>query len=211
MASTGCTRPDGRRASKPPQAGDCISSTSARASTAAFNVGSLISTTGFSSQNYDLWGGFAGLLLLCTMLVGGCTGSTAGGIKMFRLWVLTQALVAQCRRQLYPSGIFSLTYNGQPVPPSVLGGVITYFFLYILTFTLLALGLALTGLTIPESLGGAATSLGGVGPALGRIGPCCTFAGVSVVAKWLLMLGMLAGRLEILLLVLPFTRMFWRK
>ncbi len=177
---------------------------------AAFNVVSIISTTGFTSQDFGQWGGFVLLLLLCLMLIGGCTGSTAGGIKMFRLWILIQTLVAQVRRQLYPSGVFSLTYNAQPVPQPVLGGVVVYFFLYILTFTLLALGLALTGLSLPESLGGAATTLGGVGPGFGRIGPCCTFADVPEVAKWLLMLGMLAGRLEILLLVMPFTRMFWR-
>jgi trk system potassium uptake protein TrkH len=177
---------------------------------AAFNVASIISTTGFTSQDFGQWGGFVLLLLLCLMLLGGCTGSTAGGIKMFRLWILIQALVAQVRRQLYPSGVFSLTYNAQPVPQPVLGGVVVYFFLYMLTFTLLALGLSLTGLSLPESLGGAATTLGGVGPGFGRIGPCCTFADVPEVGKWLLMLGMLAGRLEILLLVMPFTRMFWR-
>jgi trk system potassium uptake protein TrkH len=80
-----------------------------------------------------------------------------------------------------------------------------------MTFSLLALGLSLTGLTFEESLGASASSLAGVGPGLGsRIGPCCTYAGVSDAAKWLLIFGMLAGRLEILLLILPFTRAFWR-
>ena len=73
---------------------------------AAFNVVSIISTTGFTSHDFNLWGGFPSLLLLCAMLMGGCTGSTAGGIKMFRLFVLLEALKAQIRRQMFPSGVF---------------------------------------------------------------------------------------------------------
>ena len=138
---------------------------------AAFNVVSIVSTTGFTSQDFDQWGGFALLLLLCLMLLGGCTGSTAGGIKMFRLWILIQALVAQVRRQLYPSGIFSLTYNSQPVPPPVLSGVVVYFFLYILTFTLLSLALSLTGLTLAESLGRGGDFAGRCGPGSAASGP----------------------------------------
>ena len=178
---------------------------------ASFNVVSTISTTGFTSHDFGLWGGFPALLLLCAMLMGGCTGSTAGGIKMFRLFVLLEALKAQIRRQMFPNGVFGLHYNRQPIAPAIVTAVVTYAFAYLMTFSLLALGLSLTGLTFEESLGASATSLGGVGPGLGpRIGPCCTFAGISDAAKWLLIFGMLAGRLEILLLILPFTRAFWR-
>lgn len=178
---------------------------------ASFNVVSIISTTGFTSHDFGLWGGFPALLLLCAMLMGGCTGSTAGGIKMFRLFVLLEALRAQIRRQIFPSGVFGLHYNRQPVAPLIVTAVVTYAFAYLATFSLLALALAFTGLGLEESLGASATSLGGVGPGLGpHIGPCCTFAGVPDSAKWLLTFGMLAGRLEILLLVLPFTRAFWR-
>jgi trk system potassium uptake protein TrkH len=178
---------------------------------AAFNVVSCISTTGFTSHDFAQWGGFASLLLFCAMLMGGCTGSTAGGVKMFRLYILLEALKAQIQRQIYPSGVFSVHYNRQPVAPAIVAAVVTYAFAYLATFSLLAIALSLTGLGFEESLGASATSLGGVGPGLGpRIGPCCTFAGVSDTAKWLLVLGMLAGRLEILLLILPFTPAFWR-
>jgi trk system potassium uptake protein TrkH len=178
---------------------------------AAFNVVSIISTTGFTSHDFGQWGGFASLLLFCAMLMGGCTGSTAGGVKMFRLYVLLEALKAQIQRQIYPSGVFNSHYNGLPVAPPIVGAVVTYAFAYLATFSLFAIALSLTGLTFEASLGAAATALGGVGPGLGpEIGPCCTFAGVSDPAKWLLVLAMLAGRLEILLLVLPFTRAFWR-
>jgi trk system potassium uptake protein TrkH len=178
---------------------------------AAFNVVSIISTTGFVSHDFHAWGGFASLLLFCAMLMGGCTGSTAGGIKMFRLFVLLEALKAQLRRQIHPSGVFAVRYNRQPIPPAIVASVVTYAFAYLASFSLLAIGLAFTGLSFEESLSASAAALGGVGLGMGpRIGPCCTFAVLSDPATWLLTLGMLAGRLEILLLVLPFTRAFWR-
>jgi trk system potassium uptake protein TrkH len=178
---------------------------------AAFNVVSILSTTGFIRHDFHPWGGFASLLLFCAMLMGGCTGSTAGGIKMFRLFVLLEALRAQIRRQIHPSGVFAVRYNRQPVPPAIVASVVTYAFAYLAMFSLLALGLALTGLSFEESLSASAAALGGVGLGQGpRIGPCCTFAVLPDTATWLLTLGMLAGRLEILLLVLPFTRAFWR-
>lgn len=180
---------------------------------AAFNIVSIISTTGFTStyQDYAQWGGFPAALLLTMMLVGGCTGSTAGGIKMFRLCVLISALRAQTRRQIYPHGTFVIVYNDGPVTDTIRAGVTLYFFVYISTFLLFALALAFCGLSFEASLGGSATALGGVGPGLGPvIGPCCTFAPLPDAAKWLLTIEMLAGRLEILVLVIPLTRTFWR-
>ena len=102
---------------------------------AAFNVVSIISTTGFVSHDFHLWGGFASLLLLCAMLMGGCTGSTAGGIKMFRLAVLLEVLRAQIRRQILPSGVFHVHYNRQPIPNEIVTAVITYGFAYLVTFS----------------------------------------------------------------------------
>ncbi len=178
---------------------------------ASFNVVSIISTTGFTSQDFGQWGGYASVLLLVLMLVGGCTGSTAGGIKMFRLCVLISALRAQTRRQIYPHGTFVLTYGSAPIADAVRSGVTLYFFVYLSTFTIFALALAFCGLPFEASLGGSATALGGVGPGLGpTIGPCCTYAPLPDTAKWLLTLEMLAGRLEILTVFIPLTRTFWR-
>lgn len=178
---------------------------------ATFNVVSIMSTTGFTSQDYNQWGGFPSILLLALMLAGGCTGSTAGGIKAFRLYVLLQTIRMQLHRQIYPHGMFVITYNSSPVADAVRAGVTGYFFVYITTFFSFALLLGLTGLSFEASLGASATALGGVGPALGSvIGPCCTFASISPLAKWLLSIEMLAGRLEILVVVIPFTRTFWR-
>ena len=178
---------------------------------ATFNVTSMISTTGFGSQDFDQWGGFPSVVLLLSMLLGGCTGSTAGGIKMFRLCVLLSALRAQAHRQIYPHGAFVVTYNGATLAETVRAGVTLYFFVYLSTFIVFALALAFCGLSFEASLGASATALGGVGPGLGPIiGPCCTFAPIPDPAKWLLTLEMLAGRLEILVLVIPLTRTFWR-
>jgi trk system potassium uptake protein TrkH len=178
---------------------------------ATFNLVSAISTTGFTSENFSDWGGFAELILWAAMLIGGCTGSTAGGIKAFRLYVLIQAIRAQISRQIHPSGLFTPLYNGRPLPETVLMGVALYFFLYLATVGLLALALGFTGLDFRAALGASATAVGGVGPGLGpTTGPCCTFASISPAAKWLMAIGMLAGRLEILIMIMPFSRMFWR-
>jgi trk system potassium uptake protein TrkH len=178
---------------------------------AAFNVVSLISCTGFTSQNFSEWGAFPELLLLIAMLIGGCTGSTAGGIKVFRILTLAQLLRAQVKRQVMPHATIRITFNGETIPESVRTGVTNYFFVYLLSFFVLSLAISFTGLSLPESFGSAATALGGVGPSLGpNIGPCCTFKEIPDTAKWFMALGMLAGRLEILILLIPFSRSFWR-
>lgn len=178
---------------------------------ATFNVVSVISTTGFTSQDYGLWGDFPALLLLACMLVGGCTGSTAGGIKMFRLVILLRAVRAQIHRQIYPHIAYTVTYNKQPLAEMIRLGVGLYFFTYMSTFFGFALALGFTGLSFIDSLGASATALGGVGPGLGGIiGPCCNFTPLTSSAKWLLTVEMLAGRLEILVLAVPLTRTFWR-
>jgi trk system potassium uptake protein TrkH len=178
---------------------------------ATFNVVSIITTTGFTSQDFNQWGGFPSVLLLMLMIIGGCTGSTAGGVKMFRLCVLLAAIRSQLRRQIYPHGAFLVRYNRGRVEDTVRAGVTGYFFVYLTTFFLFALALSLTGIPFEASLGASATALGGVGPGLGPvIGPCCTFQPIPDTAKWLLTAEMLAGRLEILVVLIPLTRTFWR-
>ncbi len=178
---------------------------------ATFNVISLITCTGFTSQDFSQWGAFPLVLLLSLMLAGGCTGSTAGGIKMFRLCVLLEHLRVRLHLQVFPHASQVLLYNREPVPVEVRGGVTNYFFIYIASFFILALALSAAGLSFEASLSASATALGGVGPGFGPIiGPCCTFQPISDTAKWLMLFGMLAGRLEILIVVLPLTRTFWR-
>ncbi len=178
---------------------------------AAFNVASIVSTTGFASGDYTLWGTFpAGLFLLLTFL-GGCTGSTAGAIKMFRIQIMLLVAHEQVRKLILPNLLFPRTYNEEPVTDEVLRSVIAFVFAYIAAVGLLALGLASFGLDLVTSLSGAATAIGNVGPGLGPIiGPYGNFSSLPDGAKWLLVLGMLLGRLEFFTVLVIFTRTFWR-
>lgn len=178
---------------------------------AAFVTVSTITTTGFTSHDFSLWGGFAENIALLLMLIGGCTGSTVGGIKVFRILAMFKLVRAQLHRQIFPHGTFRVTYNGENISDSIRAGVATYIFMYLLLLTALTLAIALFGLDFRESLAAAATALGNNGPGLGpNIGPCCTFQTVPDGVKWLMSFGMLAGRLEILILFIPFSRAFWR-
>lgn len=178
---------------------------------AAFVTVSTITTTGFTSHDFSLWGGFAENIALLLMLIGGCTGSTVGGIKVFRIFAMFKLVRAQLHRQIFPHGTFRVTYNGENISDAVRAGVATYIFMYLLLLTVLTLSIALFGLDFRESLAAAATAIGNNGPGLGpNIGPCCTFKEVPDGVKWLMSFGMLAGRLEILILFIPFSRAFWR-
>lgn len=178
---------------------------------AAFVTVATVTTTGFTSHDYSQWGGFAEVIALMLMIIGGCTGSTVGGIKVFRFHVMIQMLRAQVHRQIYPHGAFRASFNGETIPDAVRTGVANYIFLYLLLLAFLSLAIAGTGLSFTESLGAAAAALGNIGPGLGpNSGPCCTFKEFSDPAKWLMSFGMLAGRLEIVILIIPFSRAFWR-
>lgn len=178
---------------------------------AAFVTVNTITTTGYSGYDFSSWGGFADTLAILLMLVGGCTGSTVGGIKVFRIHTMLQLLRAQIHRQIYPHGTFRITFNGDPIPETVRNGVANYVFTYLLLAAGLALAISASGMTMSESLGAAITALGNNGPGLGPVtGPCCSFQTVTDTTKWLMSFGMLAGRLEILILILPLSRAFWR-
>ncbi len=177
----------------------------------AFTVTTIISTTGFGAGDFSLWGAFPLVLLLLLMLAGGCTGATTGGIKMFRLVVLAANVGLQVKRQIYPHVSASVMYNRETIPDLVRASVTNYFFVFMSSFAILAIFMGAAGLDFQESLSAAASALGNIGPGFGpRIGPCCTFATVSDAAKWLMVFGMLAGRLEILILFIPFSPIFWR-
>jgi trk system potassium uptake protein TrkH len=179
---------------------------------ATFNVVSIMTTTGFASTDFGQWGAFPGVIFFLLMFIGGCTGSTSGAIKVFRLQVLYKIMRAQFRRTLYPHATFTPTYQGQPITESVIASVMTFITLYVVIWALLALGLALTGVDLVTALTGAAAALGNIGPGLGDIiGPAGTFQPLSDAAKWICTLGMMLGRLELLTVLLLLTPMFWRR
>ncbi len=177
----------------------------------AFNVMSIITTTGFASTDYNGWGPFPAVLFFILTFIGGCSGSTAGGIKIFRFQILFELARSHVRHTLLPSGVFVPKFNRKHITEAVTQSVLAFVFLYILTWAALSAGLGLTGLDLVTSVTGAATALGNVGPGLGdTIGPVGNFSTLPEAAKWLLSLGMLLGRLELLTVMVLFSRSFWR-
>ena len=178
----------------------------------SFNVVSIVTGTGYATTDFGLWGTFGLTLLFFLMFVGGCAGSTTCGIKVFRLQVLYATAVTQIRRLLEPHGVFIAYYNGKPIPYSVGDSVMSFFFLYVLCFALIAIGLGLIGLDFLTATSGAATAISNVGPGLGdTIGPAGTFSSLPDAAKWLLCLGMLLGRLELFTVLVMLAPSFWRR
>jgi len=176
----------------------------------AFNVVSIMTGTGYATSAYDTWSAMAMSLFFILMFIGGCSGSTSCGIKIFRFQVLFQGLRQKVRLMFHPHGVFLETYNGRPLSPDVISAVTTFFFLYIGAFAVIAILLELIGLDTVSAISGAATALCNVGPALGEtIGPAGNFASLPDSAKWVLSAAMLVGRLElfaVLVLILP---AFW--
>ncbi len=179
---------------------------------ALFNVTSIISGTGYSSVDYQLWGSFPIALFFLIGLIGGCAGSTSCSVKIFRYQLLIASLRAQVRKIHTPHGIFIPRYEGRAVADDVLSSVMAFFMLFMVSLAVLAVLLALTGLDMITSISGAATALANVGPGLGpEIGPAGNFATLNDGAKWLLIIGMLIGRLELMSVYILFTIGFWRR
>ena len=150
-------------------------------------------------------------MIFFLMFVGGCTGSTTGGIKVFRYQVLFAAAQVQIRQLIRPHGVFVPHFSGKPIPEAVPWSVTALFFLFFLAFAAVALGMALLGYDFVTSVSGAATAIANVGPGLGPlIGPDGNFAGLKESAKWLLAAAMLLGRLELFTVLVLFLPSFWR-
>ena len=176
-----------------------------------FNTISIFTGTGYTTQNFNNWGSFITILFLFLMLVGGCAGSTTCGIKIFRLQILYQTAKIQIFKLLNPHGVSVAKYNKIPVSESITSSVMGYFFMFIVSYVLITLILSFLGNDFLTSLSGAATSLANVGPGLGNvIGPSKTFAGLSDITKWVLIIGMLTGRLELLSVIIILTPSFWK-
>jgi trk system potassium uptake protein TrkH len=179
---------------------------------ALFNVVSIISGTGYASADYMAWGTFPVVMFFFIGLIGGCAGSTACSIKVFRYQLLFASLKAQIRQIHSPHGVFIPRYEGRPVGQDVLNSVMAMFVLYILLVGIFSVLLGLTGLDFITSVSGAATALANVGPGLGpQIGPAGNFVGLNDTAKWLLAAAMWIGRLEIMVVLVIMTRRFWRE
>ncbi|WP_212630314.1 TrkH family potassium uptake protein [Pseudomonas sp. KB-10] len=177
----------------------------------AVNVTSVVTTTGFALGDYTTWGSFAVLLFFYLTFVGGCSGSTSGGLKIFRFQVAYVLLKANLMQLVHPRAVIKQQYNNHNLDEEIVRSLITFSFFFTITIGVLALALTLVGLDWVTALTGAATAVCNVGPGLGPIiGPAGNFASLPDSAKWLLSAGMLLGRLEILTVLVLVTRSFWK-
>ncbi len=178
---------------------------------ATFNIVSVVTTTGFALGDFTAWGPFASVIFAFMLIVGGCSGSTAGGAKIFRFQVALALLRKQIQQLVHPSGVFVQRYNGRPVNEDIVRSVVAFAITYIMTILVVAMVLAATGLDGITSLTGAMTAVANVGPGMGTIiGPTGNFASLPDTAKWALSIGMLMGRLEILTVLVLLFPVFWR-
>jgi trk system potassium uptake protein TrkH len=177
----------------------------------AVNVTSVVTTTGVALGDYTLWGSFSVMLFFYLTFIGGCSGSTAGGLKIFRFQVAWQLLKANLQQLVHPRAVIKQQYNNHYLDDDIVRSLITFSFFFTITIGVIALGLCLIGLDWVTALTGAATAVCNVGPGLGPIiGPVGNFSTLPDSAKWLLTIGMLLGRLEILTVLVLFTPGFWR-
>ena len=178
---------------------------------ALFNIISIMTGTGYASVDYMTWGPFLISIFFFVGLIGGCAGSTACSIKIFRYQLLFASIRMQVRKIRSPNGVFVARYNKRPITEDVLSSVMSFFMFFVLTLGLVAVALSLTGLDFITSVSGAATALANIGPGLGpQIGPAGNFSGLNDTAKWILALAMLIGRLELLAVFAILTPQFWR-
>ena len=178
---------------------------------ASFNVVSVVTTTGYGLTDYGQWGGVAYIAFLFLMFAGSCSGSTSGGIKIFRFQIAFSIMREQLKLQIHPNGMFAERYNGRTIRPDIVRSLVTFFFLYIGVVILLTIIVVLTGLDPASSFSAAITAVSNVGPGLGPVvGPSSNFASLTDTAKWALSIGMLLGRLEILTVAVLLHPKFWK-
>ena len=178
----------------------------------SFNVISILTGTGYVTQNFDSWGNFPLIYFLILMFIGGCAGSTTCGIKIFRVQILYLFIKNQLKKIIYPRGIFIIKYDNNNVNEKFMASIISFIYLYIVIFFVIAALLSLSGLDFTTSISGAATSISNVGPGLGElIGPNGNFSQLPNFSKWVLSFGMLLGRLELFAILVLFLPSFWQR
>ena len=177
----------------------------------SFNVISILSGTGYVTDDFGLWGKFSLIFFLFLMFIGGCAGSTACGIKIFRLQMLLIFLKNQVKKLIYPNSVIITKYNNYKISDDFIRSVIIFIFSFLFIFLIIAMLLSISGLDFVTSISGAASSISNVGPGLGEIiGPDGNYKTLPDLSKWILAAGMLLGRLELFAVLVLFFPSFWR-
>jgi len=167
-----------------------------------------MTTTGFTTTEFYLWTGFVPILMMCVAFIGGCAGSTAGGMKVIRIILLYRQAAREIRRLIHPHAVIPVKIGGQKTPGSVMDAVWGFFFLYVATFALGVVLLNATGIDSVTAFAAMAACITNLGPGLADVG--AHYAGLNAAAKLILSFAMLAGRLEIYTLIVLLTPAFWR-
>ena len=179
---------------------------------ALFNIISILTGTGFSSDNFSDWGSYGTVIMMIIMFIGGCAGSTTGGIKIFRLQILFRGAISQIKKLTQPHAVFVMRFNGKTVNENTYNSVMGFFFMYIFLFIISAISLSFFNLDFLTSFSAAASAISNVGPGLGEIiGPSENYFLLSNGAKWILALTMIIGRLEIFTVLVLLSVNFWKK
>lgn len=176
-----------------------------------FQVVSIVTTTGFGSDDYVLWGAFPQLVLVMLMIAGGCAGSTSGGIKWVRILLVFKYIYLELLRLVHPRLVVHAKLNKMRVSQNILSNIFAFIFLYLTILVVVTLLISLEGHSLLTSMGAAVSALGNVGPGLDAVGPVQNYAHFSSYSKWVLLLAMLMGRLELMTVIVLFMPFIWRR
>lgn len=177
----------------------------------AFQVVSLLTTTGFASTDFNLWPDSSRIVLLLVMFIGGCAGSTAGGPKVIRVLLLLKYARWELFRSIHPKAVKPIKFNGKTVPGNTMQEVISFVVIYFLVFVVSTFFISLMGIDILTSITASITTLGNIGPGFNLVGPMASFNGMPALAKVIMIFNMWIGRLEVFTVIVIFTPEFWKK
>jgi len=178
---------------------------------AAFQVVSIMTTTGFVTADYLGWAPMLIVLLFILMFFGGSAGSTGGGIKIIRVWLTMKNSYLELKRIMHPNAVIPVRYNRRAVPERIISNILNFIVLYMLIFIIGVFVMATLGLDMNSAMGAVAASLGNIGPGIGSVGPMDNFAHLPAFGKWFLGFIMLMGRLELFTVLLLLSPVYWRK
>jgi trk system potassium uptake protein TrkH len=177
---------------------------------AAFQVSSIITTTGFVTADYDQWPAFSKTLLLLCMFLGAMAGSTGGGMKIMRIMLIVKHCYREIFRIIHPHAITSVKLGRKPIPADVLSGIWGFFFLFLGLFLVSVLIMTSLGLDMISAIGSVAASIGNIGPGLELVGPSKNYVAIPLLGKWILIFCMLLGRLEIYTVIVLLMPAYWK-
>ena len=178
---------------------------------ASFQSASIITTTGYATADFAKWPMFSQVMLFILMFIGGCSGSTGGGIKVVRIATLFKQGINEMKYLLHPRGIFSIKINGEKVKKDILYAISGFVFLYLFLLLITTIVVATGGYNIVTSITTALATVGNIGPGFGKIGPVENYAFFPNYIKWFLSFAMMAGRLEVYTVLVILTPQFWKK